>query len=121
MRDYLQKARTYIADRKLFFSLSLVVLVAMTLTLVSVSLYYSGGYYRLDLSRPGYEHERTEISRPSAEKTYDTTSPVTTKTITDFLTEFDAHQTNLEAYGDFRDDSLSDEDLQINQQSVQPQ
>ena len=121
MKDYLHKARLFIAHRKLVFSLSIIVLAAIVLTIVSVSLYYYGGYYRLDLSRPGYEHERTEISKPSPDKTYDTTSPVTTKTITDFLTEFDEHQANLKAYGDFRDDSLSDADLQINNQSVQSQ
>ncbi len=109
----IKRIRVLVAHHRLFVALSLVVLVAIGLVITSVSLYYGTGFYRFDLSRPGYERERSEISQPTPEKTYDTASPVTAATINEFLQEFDARQSDLQAYGDFRDTSLSDEDLQI--------
>lgn len=100
---------------KLPAALVVAISATLVLTVVSVGLYYGGGFYRYDLSRPGYEKERTEISRPSAQKDYDTTSQVTKATIDEFLQEFDVRQKDLKAYGDFRDASLTDEDLQLTQ------
>jgi hypothetical protein len=96
-------------------TVALVVAIVAGLGLVGVglSLYYGTGFYRYDLSRPGYEKERTEIAKPEPQANYDTTSPVSKATIDTFLTEFDTRNKTLKAYGDFRDTSLSDEDLQI--------
>jgi hypothetical protein len=96
---------------KLPVALVLAILAALLLTTISVSMYYVAGFYRYDLSRPGYEKERTEIAKPSPQKEYDTTSPVTKTTIDEFLSEFDSRQKDLNAYGDYRDQSLADEDL----------
>jgi hypothetical protein len=96
---------------KLTAALVLAIVAALVLTIISVSMYYVAGFYRYDLSRPGYEKERTEIAKPAPQKEYDTTSPVTKATIDEFLTEFDARQHDLNAYGDYRDPSLTDEDL----------
>jgi hypothetical protein len=108
-----KRLRSRIAEHRLVVALCLVVVIAIGLAITSVTLYYRSGFYRFDLSRPGYEHERSEISKPTTEKAYDTTSPVTQVTVDEFLQEFDSHQADLQAYGDFRDSSLSDEDLQI--------
>lgn len=109
----IRRIRGVVDQHRLLVALSTVVVLAIGMAIVSVSLYYGTGFYRFDLSRPGYERERSEISQPTPEKTYDTTSPVTSSTVTEFLQEFDARQSDLQAYGDFRDPSLSDEDLQI--------
>lgn len=98
---------------KLFAALTLAIVAALALTGVSIGMYYVGGFFRYDLSRPGYEKERTEIAPTQAPKDYDTTSPVTKPVVDDFLKEFDARQKDIKAYGDYRDPSLSDEDLQI--------
>lgn len=100
---------------KLTAALVLAISGTLVLTVISVSMYYVGGFYRYDLSRPGYEKERTEIARPEAQKDYDTTSPVTKTTIDTFLQEFDNRQKDLKAYGDYQDTSLTDEDLQLDQ------
>jgi hypothetical protein len=102
------------ADRhKLPAALVLAILAALVLTGLSLSMYYVNGFYRYDLSRPAYEKERGELARPDSQKVYDTTSPVTKAAIDEFLKEYDGRTKNLQAYGDFRDGSLSDEDLQI--------
>jgi hypothetical protein len=100
---------------KLTAALVLAISATLVLTVISVSMYYVGGFYRYDLSRPGYEKERTEIARPEPQKDYDTTGPVTKTTIDTFLQEFDDRQKDLKAYGDYQDASLTDEDLQLDQ------
>ena len=106
-------------QHKLTAMLILSVTAALVLVGIGVGAYFVGGFYRYDLSRPGYEKERTEIAKPEAQKDYDTTSPVTKKTIDDFLTEFDERQKDLKVYGDYRDQSLSDEDLQLSGANTQ--
>jgi hypothetical protein len=102
------------ADRhKLLVALILAVFATLTLTALSLSMYYVNGFYRYDLSRPTYAKERTELAKPESQKVYDTTSPITKSAIDDFLKEFDDRAKNLQAYGDFRDASLNDEDLLI--------
>lgn len=100
---------------KLTAALVLAISATLVLTVISVSMYYVGGFYRYDLSRPGYEKERTEIAKPEPQKDYDTTSPITKTTIDTFLQEFDDRQKDLKAYGDYQDASLTDEDLQLDQ------
>jgi hypothetical protein len=102
------------ADRhKLTAALLLAIVAALTLAALSISMYYANGFYRYDLSRPTYAKERGELAKPESQKVYDTTSPVTKGAIDDFLKELDGRTKNLQAYGDFRDASLSDEDLFI--------
>ncbi|HSW80868.1 MAG TPA: hypothetical protein VLG40_00590 [Candidatus Saccharimonas sp.] len=98
---------------KLTTALTMAILASLVLVGVGLGMYYYGGFFRYDLSRPGYEKEQAELAKPEPQITYDTTSPVTTKTVDDFLAEFDARQKDLKAYGDYRDPSLTDETLQL--------
>jgi hypothetical protein len=114
-RRFIQRAEGAARRHKLTVALVIAISGTLVLTVISVSMYYVGGFYRYDLSRPGYEKERTEIARPEPQKDYDTTSPVTKTTIDTFLQEFDDRQKDLKAYGDYQDASLTDEDLQLDQ------
>lgn len=114
-----RKAFNAARRHKLPAALVLAISAALLLTVVSVGMYYAAGFYRYDLSRPGYEKERTEIAKPSPQKEYNTTGPVTKGTIDGFLEEFDARQKDLKAYGDYRDPSLTDEDLLLTNITVQ--
>jgi hypothetical protein len=91
---------------------------ALLLTLVSLTIYKLGGFYRYDLSRPGFEKERTEISTTPTDLTFDTTSPLTNKAIATFLQQLDANRHNLETYNTFGNGGLSDEDLQLTPNQV---
>ena len=104
-----------LVDRaRLAVALGLVVLIALVLTVLSVVLYSIGGYSRFDLSRPGYERERTQVTSGDAQQVYDTTSPVTKDAIDSFLKEYDSRAQEIHGYGDFRDQALDDNDLQLN-------
>lgn len=117
VRDHplVQRVEAAAQRHKLTAALVLAISATLVLTATSVSMYYVGGFYRYDLSRPGYEKERTEIAKPEPQKDYDTTSPITKTTIDTFLQEFDDRQKDLKAYGDYQDASLTDEDLQLDQ------
>jgi hypothetical protein len=97
----------------LLFALTLSIGAALVLTTASVIIYTVGGFSRYDLSRPGYEKERQEVSKITTAKTYDTTSPVDSRTFSGFLSEFDGRVQEIKKDGDFSDASLSDEELLI--------
>jgi hypothetical protein len=96
-------------------ALTLAVVISLVLVTVSVVLYSTSGYSKLDLSRPGFEHERAEVKETEQQKTYDTTSPITKKTIDDFLQEYDHRASETKANGNFQDQPLGDDDLQLSE------
>lgn len=95
------------------WALAVAVLVTLIVTTVSVVLYQTGSYAELDLSRPGYERERTEVRTSEPFRRYDTTSPVDAQAIDDFLQEYDTTRAELGEFGDFREPALRDQDLQL--------
>ncbi len=102
---------------KLPLALTGAILLSLTLMVVSVIWYSLDGSSKLDLSRPGYERERTEVRTTDTQKTYDTTSPVTKSAIDNFLKEYDDRTKELSGYGTFSDGALDDNDIQLKVQS----
>lgn len=100
---------------KLPIALGIAALVALVMTVISVAIYNIAGFYKLDLSRPGYEIEREDVFSNEATQTYDSTSPLSSDALSDVLTEFDERVSNLNGYGDFTNDALSDENVLIGQ------
>lgn len=97
---------------KLPWALGLAVCLAVVMTCVSVTVYYMAGFYKFDLSRPGYEAERQDVTSSDSQKTYDTTTPVNGAALNTFLGEYDANVNAMRAYSDFRDTAaLSDQSL----------
>ncbi len=114
MRNFINKRVSRVPERfRLPIALGFVVAFSLTLTAISVFIYNDAGFAKLDLSRPGFEHEREEVRATETQKTYDTTSPVTKGSIDEFLKEYDSRNRDLKEYGDFNDQALSDVDLQI--------
>ncbi len=116
MNVHLRRIRTKVKSMpKLGIALGCAVVVAMCLTVVSILIYYGAGFYKFDLSRPGYEKERSQVTNDSnsTPKNYDTTSPITSKALDDFLRDYDTGTSKATAYGDFRDQSLSDTELRL--------
>ena len=99
--------------RRLVVALILAIALALVSTTVSLVIYKVGGYYRYDLSRPGYEKERTEVSTSQSSVTYDTTSALTKENIQTAIDELDGRIKTVNNYNTFKDDSLSDASLQI--------
>lgn len=110
-------ARKIVRGPKLPFALTGAILVSLALTVVSVAWYTLDGSSKLDLSRPGYERERSEVRTSDTLKTYDTTSPINQQAIDDFLKEYDDRSKELSGYGSFEDGALDDNDIQLKPQT----
>lgn len=117
IKTFWRKFRTSFAERKLVFALSLAICATICLTILGVTIYNVGGFYRYDLSRPGFEKERAEISTTPTDVPYDTTSPLSKQAADDFLKEFDQHRKNVQDYDSFGDGSLSDDSLGLSSQT----
>lgn len=109
----MRTVRRIIRAHRLEAGLVLVIIATIMLTLISITIYKVGGFYRYDLSRPGYEKERSEIATTPSSVSLDTTSPVNQEAVADFIDDLDTHRHNLEAYNAFGNGGLGDEDLQI--------
>lgn len=101
--------------KRLPIALGSAIAISLALTVISVELYSVGGFSKLDLSRPGFERERNQVSQGDQQKVYDTTSPVTKSAVDSFLGEYDGYTKSLKTVGDFRDQALEDSDLQLGQ------
>lgn len=101
------------AKYRLGIMIGIAVCSALVLVFIGLAIYTGGGFSRFDLSRPGYEKQRDEITRPEGQKTYDTTGPIDKKAVTDFIQELDTRTKTLQGYGTFQDEILSDDELQI--------
>jgi hypothetical protein len=106
-------ARRAIRTHRLHVALFVAIGATLVLTVISLTIYKVGGFYRYDLSRPGYEKERKEVTTPSPDVSYDTTSPLSKQGVDTFIKPLDAHRKNFEAYNAFGNGGLSDEDLRI--------
>lgn len=117
-----KKARSYMRARKLPFALFIAIGATVLLTLVSLTIYKVGGFYRYDLSRPGFEKERSEISTTPTDVSFDTSSPLSQQAVDEFLKPLDQHRKNFDAYNAFGTGGLSDVDLRLTEQApVAPQ
>jgi hypothetical protein len=113
VRHTSQRVRRAMRAHRLTVALCVAIASALVLTGVSLTIYKVGGFYRYDLSRPGFEKERVEVSPTQTDVVYDTTSPLTKRAMDSFLSELDGRRKNLDAYNAFGSTALTDEDLQL--------
>lgn len=116
-KKHWRRLRLAIRKRRLLFALSFAIFATICLTVVGVTIYNVGGFYRYDLSRPGFEKVRQEVSTTPTDVTYDTNSPLSKEAVDGFFKEFDTHRKNLGDYDTFNNGGLSDEELQITSQT----
>lgn len=109
----MRKLREKTRKRRLLIALFLAIILTLVSTAVSLVIYKVGGFYRYDLSRPGYEKERTEVSASQTTVTYDTTSVLTKDNVQTAINELDGRIKAVDGYDTFKNDSLSDASLQI--------
>jgi len=108
-----RKLRRHMRAKRLVIALLIAIGASFALTVVSLTIYKVGGFYRYDLSRPGYEKERKEIATTPTDVSYDTTSPLSQQGVNVFLQQLDQHRKNLDAYNAFGNGGLSNEDLRL--------
>ena len=109
----LNKFGKFIGRHQLSSFVIVALLITGLMTGVSLWLYRASGAFRLDLSRPGYEQVRGEVTDndQQQDKPFSPSGALTTDVIKDFNARLDKQQTNLSKMGDFGGDTLSDENL----------
>lgn len=97
------------------FSLLLIitVLIAITLTVVSMTIYNSSGAAQLDLSRPGYRSVSDKIDTKDTIDGYSSTGAVNKDTIKDFMKQYDDQATKAKGVDAFSGDPLNPDVLEF--------
>jgi hypothetical protein len=93
------------------FSLLLVltVLVAIALTVISMTLYSISGAAQLDLSRPGYQSVSNQVDTETKIDTYSASGSVNRDTIQEFMQLYDEESKKAKAVDAFNGDPLNPE------------
>ncbi len=89
------------------------IIIALVLTVISVSLYIRSGVASLDLSRPGYEQARQQITTKDTPNTFLTTGPVDAQALKEFRELYQTQLQQLQASSDFGDQTLEDAQLRF--------
>lgn len=102
---------------RLSLLLIITVLIALTLTAVSVVIYNVSGAAQLDLSRPGFRSVSGEVEKTDAIDTYSATGDVSKDTIEQFIKLYDTQASKAKAIDAFNGDPLNPEVLEFGTQS----
>lgn len=98
---------------RLSLLLIIAVIVAITLTTVSVIIYSVSGAAQLDLSRPGYKSVSSQVEKDSGVSDYSSTGKLDEKTIKEFVELYDEQSERVKAVDAFNGDPLNPEILQL--------
>ncbi len=111
----MERAKKFFDTHQLLFLVLGALTITVILTSVSMHLYVSSGASKLDLSRPGYEKVRENVTQnPTDEKPYSTTGPLDATAIQDFDNRYNRQRAEMNDLGDFGSDALSDSALNLN-------
>lgn len=98
---------------RLSLLLILTVLIALTLTFVSMFIYTTSGAAQLDLSRPGYRSVSDKVERTDAIDAYSASGAVNKDTIQSFIKLYDEQAAKAKAVDAFNGDPLNPEVLEF--------
>jgi hypothetical protein len=87
-------------------------IIAMTLTSISLWLYKDSGAAKLDLSRPGYEKVREDVKDDGdSTKPFSPTGNLDTSAVSDFRSRYEGIKARLDQMNSYGDTAISDENL----------
>jgi len=98
---------------RLSLLLILTVLIALTMTTISVIIYNSSGAAQLDLSRPGFLPVSDKVEQNDGIDTYSATGPVNKNSIEEFMKLYDTQASKAKAVDAFNGDPLNPEVLEF--------
>lgn len=93
--------------------LIITVIIAITLTAVSVAMYNSSGAAQLDLSRPGYRSVSDKVEKSDKIDVYSASGVVTKESIEEFMKLYDEQASKAKAVDAFNGDPLNPEVLEF--------
>lgn len=93
---------------KFLLALCVAVVVALTMTVISVVMYVTSGVSSIDLSRPGFEQVRKDLKESDATPTFDPTGPLNSAVVDQFIQTFNGQSTETRSFGGFNDTAIDD-------------
>ena len=93
--------------------ITLCVVIAGAMTVISLELYRRSGAMKLDMSRPGYEKVRTEVEKSSDDQPYDSSGVLTDEALQDFENRVKKYQDELDNLGQYDNSIIGDESLNL--------
>jgi len=91
----------------------LAVIISMFLVIVAMGLYSSSGAAQLDLSRPGYQAVRKEVTQDPGGETYPDTGVLDKAAIEQFMKLYDNRAASVSVTNSFDPTAMTDETLQL--------
>ena len=102
----------FLAQNQLAVFVVLALIFAATMTFVSLRIYATSGAVKLDLSRPGYETVRRDVTGDSTAATpYPSSGPLNAAALQDFRDRLYKEKSDLQAAGNFDAAVLDDSNL----------
>lgn len=89
------------------------IVIAIVLTIISVSLYVRSGVASLDLSRPGYEQAIEQVEPSRANYNFEANGPVNEASLQEFKELYQSELKQLQGSSDFSDQILEDSQLRF--------
>jgi hypothetical protein len=89
------------------------IIIAVILTVISVSIYTTSGAAQLDLSRPGYRSVSSQVERADTIDTYSASGDIDVNAVKDFMKLYDAQAKKAKAVDAFNGDPLNPEVLEF--------
>lgn len=117
----LEPYRRYLAAHRLPIAIIIAICIAIMLTSVSMSLYVRSGASRLDLSRPGYEKVREQVSEEKDEDSFSASGPMNSKVIDEFQEIYSKRRANLDKLDPFNPSVIDDTSIRLLPSTVSPQ
>lgn len=103
------------------FGVGLAIVIAVLLSVLSMTLYFVSGTAKLDLSRPGYESARNQINHDDGtEENFPASGALDGKVMKDFIGMYDKRVKSLEQYDTFSQNILDDAQIGLVEQQVAP-
>jgi len=107
-----KKFKKFLQRHQLASFVILAIVISAIMTVVSMWLYMASGTMKLDLSRPGYEQARQEITNDSSDnQSFSPNGSLTPSVINDFRDRLNKLQKKLGDMGNFDSNALSDGNL----------
>lgn len=113
-----ESVRLFTDQHRLAMAITISISVAIIMTLVSMSLYYTSGAHVLDISRPGYEQARQAVQQPFHSDSFPQDGPINPEVIAEFKQIYDRNRQHLNKIDDFSNQKvMNDRSLRLSEES----
>lgn len=109
---------TFWAKHRFMLLVLCTIILALILTVISVSVYNLSGAAQLDLSRPGYQSVSDKVETNNGIKEYSPFGAVNKETVDEFTKMYDEQAAKAKAVDAFNGDPLNPEVLEFGTTSV---